>query len=95
MASKEKKTIPAMSCPATYRIGVSGHLDSIWSDRLAGMTITTSGGKNTHNITVIEGRLADQAALIGILNTLYDLQLPLVSVDCLDCNIFRKKESNP
>lgn len=33
--------------------------------------------------SVLEGRLLDQAALAGILNTLYDLHLPVMSVDCL------------
>jgi hypothetical protein len=27
--------------PATYRIEVEGHLDASWSDRLAGMKITS------------------------------------------------------
>lgn len=95
MASHETPTTPSMSCPATYRIRVSGHLDTSWSERLAGMTITISGGKDIPNITVLEGRLIDQASLTGVLNTLYDLQLPLVSVDCLDCNIITREGRNP
>lgn len=85
MKSSVKNQIPSMSCPATYRIRIKGQLDASWSDRLAGMTLTISGGKDTPNMTVLEGRLKDQTALTGVLNTLYDLQLPLLSVDCLDC----------
>jgi len=32
--------------------------------------------------SVLEGRLVDQAALSGILNKLYELHLPVMSVDC-------------
>ena len=82
--SQNPQSRPSMKHPSVYRIRVNGGLDQSWSDRLAGMTITTTGGRNTAESTVLEGQLLDQAALTGILNTLYDLQLPLVSVECLD-----------
>jgi hypothetical protein len=47
--------LPVMESPARYRIRVRGHLDSRWSDRLAGMSITTTGGKNTEQTTLLEG----------------------------------------
>ncbi len=74
-----------MQYPAIYRIRISGHLDTNWSDRLAGMTVTATGENNIQDITILEGRLADQAALSGVLNILYDLQFSLVSVEYLDC----------
>ena len=67
-----------------YRIRVRGQLDSSWSERLGGMTMTTTGGMDTDETTMLEGQLLDQAALTGILNTLYDMQLPLVSVECIN-----------
>ena len=84
MASQIVHKNPTMAYPATYRIRISGHLDVNWSDRLAGMTITTTGGKNTPNMTLLEGSLTDQAALSGILNTLHDLNYNLISVENLD-----------
>jgi hypothetical protein len=33
--------------------------------------------------SVLEGRLPDQAALAGVLTTLYELHLPVMAVDCL------------
>jgi len=33
---------------------------------------------------MLSGELQDQAALVGVLNTLYDLGLPLLSVEWLD-----------
>jgi hypothetical protein len=35
------------------------------------------------HITTLVGRLPDQAALIGVLNHLYDLGLALISLECL------------
>ena len=76
--------MPTMAYPAMYRIRVRGQLDSSWSERLGGMTVTTSGGRDTDQTTMLEGQLLDQAALTGIINTLYDMQLPLISVECID-----------
>ena len=69
--------------PATYRIKVQGQLDQSWSDRLAGMAITASIQGDEPPVTVLEGWLPDQAALAGVLNTLYELHLPLLSVEIL------------
>jgi len=35
---------------------------------------------------VLTGELADQAALIGVINTLYELHLPILLVECLTCH---------
>ena len=67
--------------PATYRIRVKGHLEDSWSDRLGGMTIeVTEQAEGAWEITLV-GRLADQAAVLGVLNTLYGLHLPLLLVE--------------
>jgi hypothetical protein len=73
-----------LETPSTYRIRVQGHLDSTWSNRLGGMAITVEPSANKPAVTVLAGHLADQAALSGVLNTLYDLHLPLLSVENLD-----------
>ena len=77
-----KKLRPHM--PATYQIHVQGMLDDSWSDNLGGVTITTTGQTSGAPVTILSGRLVDQAALLGVLNTLYDLRLPLLSVECED-----------
>lgn len=66
--------------PGIYRIKVSGYLDSSWSDRLGGMTITTKRRGDQTPITTLSGELADEAALAGVLSALYDLGYPLQSV---------------
>ncbi len=68
-----------MELPATYRIEVLGRLDSSWSERLAGMEITTTGGSGIVPRTILQGQVIDQSALAGVLNTLCDLGLPLIS----------------
>lgn len=69
-----------MGSPANYKIQVRGNLDDSWSERLSGLKIKAVAENST---TIITGPLSDQAALSGVLNTLYDLQLPVVSVEHL------------
>jgi hypothetical protein len=74
---------PAMSRPAIYRIRVRGRLNADGSDRLEGMHIESLARDDGKAESVLEGRLPDQAALAGVLNTLYELHLPVMAVDCL------------
>ncbi|MCJ7755654.1 MAG: hypothetical protein MUP13_13925 [Thermoanaerobaculales bacterium] len=67
--------------PATYRIVVKGALDDHWSDRLAGMTISISESASGSSHTTLVGPLRDQAQLNGVLETLYDLHLPILRVE--------------
>ena len=48
------------------------------------MNITDLQHSDKGNETILVGRLADQAALAGVLNTLYEQHLPVLSVDCLE-----------
>jgi hypothetical protein len=70
----------SLVAPGTYTIRAQGRLDSPWSDQLGGLRITVTG-TGRHAVTILIGRLADQAALLGVLNALYELGLPLLSVD--------------
>ena len=72
--------------PATYQIRVQGMIDPDWSDRLAGMTIGLIREEACSPVTTLKGELSDQAALAGVLNTLYELHLPVLSVQCLSEN---------
>ena len=68
---------------AFYRIRVRGELNPNMSDRLEGMGIENTFRKDGRAESLLEGRLDDQSALSGVLNTLYDLHMPVVSADCL------------
>ena len=48
-----------------------------------GMAITTSGKFGVKTTTVLEGELADQSALMGVLVTLHELHLPVERVEAL------------
>lgn len=70
-----------LDTPATYRIRVKGHLDSSWSDCLSGLTISRSDQGEEPVVTTLYGQVLDQAALAGVLNALYGLHLPILSVE--------------
>ena len=59
-----------------YEIRLTGHLDAHWADWFDGLAV--SGEPD--GTTVISGRIADQAALHGVIQRVRDLGLPLVSV---------------
>ena len=69
--------------PATYRIEVEGVLDEIWADSLAGMRISSRKRADQSTVATLTGRLRDQAELSGVLNGLYELHLPILSVKIL------------
>jgi hypothetical protein len=73
-----------LETPAFYRIRVQGALDQTWSDALSGMIIAPSPARGDPPVTILVGYLTDQAALSGVLNSLYELRLPLLSVENLD-----------
>jgi hypothetical protein len=81
---KDRPTHPSMEGPAIYRIRVEGTISPTWSPRLEGMNITAGISEAGETESVLVGRLADQAALAGLLNTLYELHHPVLSVDCLE-----------
>jgi hypothetical protein len=78
--------------PGKYRIVVQGRLDDSWSDRLAGMTISTSNLENDKPTTLLIGHLRDQAQLSGVLNSLYELHLPILLVEYLGENNLAQEE---
>ena len=67
---------------ACYRIAVEGCLDQTWSGRLGGMQIASSQQNDQESVTTLTGQVQDQADLIGVLNTLYQLRMNILSVIC-------------
>ena len=72
-----------LDIPATYEIRVQGSLDQKWSGRLQGLGITVKESPDRLPVTTLIGRVKDQAALLGVLNALFALQLPLLFFCCL------------
>ena len=69
--------------PANYQINVQGRLDPTMSDLLGGMTISPDTVEANPPVTTLCGELSDQAALAGVLNTLYEWHLTVLLVKCL------------
>ena len=59
-----------------FEIHVKGHLDDSWSDWLEGLEVKLLDNGEM----ILYGHIGDQAALMGILNKLYRLNLALLSV---------------
>jgi hypothetical protein len=74
---------------ATYRIGILGTLDKQWSDYYGGMTIEYESVLNQYPMTILTGQLIDQSALVGVINSLYDIGCPILLVECVEAGGFR------
>jgi hypothetical protein len=78
--------------PGTYHICVQGAIDPTWSDRLEGMELHLSAVGGEARVTTLEGELSDQAALAGVLNSLYELHLPILMVMRLSVEPFKSSD---
>ena len=84
MMKKRRPQVFTVGSPAIYRITVFGHADTDLSDELGGMQITSSRSDDGSETTTLVGRVADQGALLGVLNALYSMRMPVLSVECLE-----------
>ena len=66
-----------------YLIRVLGAVDASWLEYFGGISIAISTLSDKSCISTICAHEADQSALIGLLDSLYNSQFPIVSVDCL------------
>ena len=67
---------------AYYSIQIQGTLDQDWADQFGELRVYTiqqedPGGAT---MTTVVGKVTDQAALAGLLNLLYSLQLSLIHI---------------
>ena len=65
-----------MPQPLYYQIRVDGELPGQWADWFGGLSIASLPNRET----LLAGQLPDQAALRGVLNRIFDLNLRLLSV---------------
>lgn len=63
-----------------YRITIQGRLDPEWAAWLHDLALT-SAEVDGQPVATLSGPVADQAALRGILNKLWDLNLTVISVE--------------
>jgi hypothetical protein len=80
----ERKEAATLDCnqelvePTLYQIRVLGAIDDVWSDWFGGLRLEIEDDED-HAITTLTGPV-DQAALRGVLNRIWDLNLVLISV---------------
>ena len=82
MNEKKKNQGLYFKKPAIYKVVVEGELDDSWSERL-GLQITVEKKAGRKPISFLVGRIADQAALSSVLNSLYDMHMSVISVNML------------
>jgi hypothetical protein len=69
-----------MSTPRVYQIRIQGHLDQAWIDWFSPLAaVNDENGEAT-----LTGAIRDQAELAGMLNRIFDLNLTLVAVNCIE-----------
>jgi hypothetical protein len=66
--------------PGRYRICVRAEISAIYSKRLNDLTVTVELQEGQQPVTTLTGEVRDQTALMGVLNTLYDMGCPLLEV---------------
>lgn len=72
-----------MYAPAVFAIRIHGEIGKNWAEYLGARTIFTERRESGFPVTVLTTEAVDQAGLIGMINHVNMLGLPLVSVQCL------------
>jgi hypothetical protein len=78
--STEPGSRSAHSAAAAYRILVQGRIDERWSEWFNDLVLLPGVDADGKSVTTLSGTLPDQAALRGLVNKLWDLNLTLVSL---------------
>ena len=68
---------------ATYRIQVQGEVSDSLHHSFSESRITSFQTEEQSTVTTLVVRMRDQAELAGLLNSLYELHLPIISVQIL------------
>ena len=71
-----------MSDPALFRVCVQGRLADHWSDYFAAQSITAAADEAGNSVTTFISEPIDQGALVGLINHLNTLCVPVISVEC-------------
>ena len=80
-----------MTSTATYELRVAGHLDDHWSACLGDLTLI----RRDDGTTSLTGPLADQAQLHGVLATVRDMGVTLLSLQAFDPEAGQAEPSPP
>jgi hypothetical protein len=78
---KESNRRLTMHEPAVYCIRVQGKLDESWSEYFGAQSISCEQDGAGNVVTVIISEPLDQGALVGLVNHLNGLGIPLISME--------------
>jgi hypothetical protein len=67
--------------PTVFRICIQGELDQSWFDYFSAQSVSVEMDQDEQPVTVFTSEPMDQGALVGLINHLNDLGIPLISVD--------------
>jgi hypothetical protein len=80
-----------MYAPAIFAIRIQGEIGEAWAEYFGAQTISTERGVAGFPVTVLTTEPIDQAGLVGLINHVTMLGLPLLSVEC----VAAPKENGP
>ena len=83
----ERRRKLTMYDPAVFGVRVQGVLDKSWCEYFATQSISAKVDEAGLSSTTLISEPADQATLIGMINYLNRLGLPLLSVQCLPTSV--------
>ena len=83
-ANMDSKSELKRDQPAIYQIRVQGWIGSERSDWFHGFALTTEEEPDSPIVTTLCGPVADQAALVGLLQKLYTLGFPILLASCVE-----------
>ena len=73
-----------LNAKSIYQIRIDGHLQEKWADWFNGMILELTTSDREAGQTTIRMNVPDQAALRGVMNQIWDLNLNLISVTLIE-----------
>ena len=80
---KQQRQRINMFDPAVFLIRIEGRLGESWSQYFGAQSMSVEVDEAGFSSTTLVSEPVDQAALVGMINRLNGLGLPVVSVECL------------
>jgi hypothetical protein len=68
--------------PAVFRICIQGELEESWSEYFGAQAVSVETDEAGNAMTIFITEPMDQGALVGLVNHLNGLGIPLISIEC-------------
>lgn len=68
--------------PSIFRVCIQGELDESWFEYFGAQSVSIELDQAGNVVTAIISEPMDQAALVGMVNQLNTLGVPLISIEC-------------